>query len=334
MDSVPPVATLQDVADRAGVSRATASQALSGKGRLSTATRERVREAAEALDYSVNMFARSLRTARSGAIGLYVPDQTLSYRYYMDVAFGAVERAQESDLLVTLLPPAFQPRSTITDQLDGFLMIDAVDGDPVVAKLLSGRKPVVSGERTPADLPQPWATVFGDHDAGMRLLLDHVWERGSRRPAVLLPDGSMAWGREMAEGYAGWSREKGIPERAMFGWFDTSNGVRDQIDALLAGPGRPDAIIAAPEGVAGLALDSARAAGLDVGRDLLIASYVDSDAIAVSQPGITALDLFPREMGRRCMDALANALDGAPRGERQEIPVRLIERGSTAGLTR
>ncbi|CAM5483254.1 LacI family DNA-binding transcriptional regulator [Leifsonia shinshuensis] len=323
--------TLQDVADRAGVSRATASQALSGKGRMSDETRQRVREVAAELEYSVNLIARGLRTARTGTVGLSVPDLTLSFRYYMDVAFGAVERAKEAGMLVTLLPPAFaQPG--ITDQLDGFLIIDPVDGDPLTERLLAGPKPVVTGEDPPAGTPEPFAVVFGDHDSAMRRLLDHVWERGSRHPAVMLPDPSMAWGRDMARGYAAWCAERGIPERRVLSWFDAPmEVVRRELDDLLAGPGRPDAIISAPEGVAIVAVEAIRAAGLVPGRDVLVASYVDSDALSVMQPTVTSLDLHPREMGIRCMEALIAALDGEPAGRRVPVPIDLIERESTQG---
>jgi DNA-binding LacI/PurR family transcriptional regulator len=323
--------TLQDVADRAAVSRATASQALAGKGRMSPETRQRVRDAADELAYTVNRVARGLRTSRTGVVGLCLPDQTLSFKYYMDVAFGAVERAQESGMLVTLLPPAFDG-PVATEQLDGYLAIDPVDGDPLVARLLAGRKPVVSGERSPEGLPAPWAVVHGDHEKGMRLLLDHLWERGARRPAVMLPDPAMAWGREMAAGYRGWCAEHGVEPRQLLGWFDTSiDRVRQLLDEEFARGEHPDSVITAPEGMALVAMDAVRAAGLTPGTDVLIASYVDSDALAAHQPTVTALDLHPREMGRRCMDELVRALDGGPRGRSVELPIDLVVRESTAG---
>ncbi|MFC5789467.1 LacI family transcriptional regulator [Agromyces tardus] len=335
MDSPTPAVTLQDVADAAGVSRATASLSLRGKGRFSAETRQRIEDAARDLGYVVNVTARNLRTARSGAVGLYVPDHTLSFRYYMDVAFGAVERAAESDLLVTLMPTAFRGRSAITEQLDGFIVVDPVDGDPVVERLLTGRRPVVSGEHVPAGLPAPWATAYGDHVAGMRMLLDHLWERGARRPACMLPDPSMAWGREMAEGYAAWCAEKGVSEQRVLGWFDTTmDRVRSSFQELLARDDRPDSIVSAPEGMALIAVEAIRAAGLVVGRDVLVASYVDSDALAVTDPPVTSLDLGARQMGRQTMDLLADALEGRVerRGSAVEVPISLVVRASTAGI--
>ena len=335
MHSPTPAITLQDVAERAGVSRATASLSLRGKGRFSAQTRQRIEDAARDLGYVVNVTARNLRTARSGAVGLYVPDYTLSFRYYMDVASGAVERAQESDVLVTLMPAAFAGRYAITEQLDGFIVMDPIDGDPVVERLLSGRRPVVSGEQTPDGVPAPWAMAYGDHVAGMRMLLDHLWERGSRRPACMLPDSAMAWGRSMAEGYAAWCAEKGVDERRLRGWFDTTpDDVRAALGAMLDAEDRPDSIIAAPEGMALITVQAIRSAGLAVGRDVLLASYVDSDSLSVIDPPVTSLDLRPREMGRQTMGLLADALEG--RVEREgaavEVPISLVVRGSTAGI--
>lgn len=306
---------------------------------MAPATRQRVRDAADALDYVVNVRARNLRSARSGSIGLYVPDQRLSFRYYMDVAFGAVERAQEDGVLVTLMPTAFHSDAGITSQLDGFIVIDPVNDDTVVETLLRGRRPVVSGEDSPPGLPRPAATVFGDHRSGIRLLLDHLWENGSRGPACILPDDSIAWGREMREGYEQWCAEKGIAPREIVGSFETMMAdVRARVEELLADRGETDAIIGTPEGTALVAVDAVRAAGLEVGRDMLIASYIDSDPLALTEPSITALDVRPREFGRACMTLLLKAIDGAIDGgvarddaapTRLEVPITLVPRRST-----
>ena len=65
--------TLIDVAREAGVSRATASRVLTGSPRVSPVARERVLESAERLNYRVNIAARSLRTDRTGLVGLLIP---------------------------------------------------------------------------------------------------------------------------------------------------------------------------------------------------------------------------------------------------------------------
>ncbi|WP_394554418.1 LacI family DNA-binding transcriptional regulator [Agromyces sp. MMS24-JH15] len=327
-------ATLQDVAELAGVSRATASLGLRDRGRMSAATRARIRAAAAELDYVANATARSLRTSRSGTVGLYVPDHTLSFRYYMDVAFGAVERAQAEDVLVTLMPAAYSPRSGIPRHLDGFIVIDPTDDDPVVAGLLDGDAPVVSGELPPPAMTAPFGVVHSDHVVGIRTILDHLWEQGSRRPAAILADRAMAWGRQTQDGYAAWCRERGVEPRLV----ETSTRMTfaelgTQVAALVEDLDGVDAVIGGVEGTVLVVAEAIAAAGLRVGEDLLLAAYVDSDSLAVVQPSITALDLQPREFGRQCMRLLAGALDGSIEpGTSVEVPTRLVVRESTRAV--
>lgn len=326
--------TLQDVAERAGVARATASLALSGKGRMSDATRRRVQQAAVELDYVANSVARNLRAARSGAVGLYVPDRTLSFRYYMDVAFGAVERAHESGLLVTLLPNDLETHARFTPQLDGFIVIDPQDDDPVVEHVLRGPRPVISGEAAPAHLPPPAGVVYGDHRAGMRLLLEHLRAQGAKRPLCILPADDVAWAREMSAGCEEWGAAHGRRvEVISVSFFHHLDDFRQHLAERLRADPTIDAVIGAPEGAALVAGDVLRAAGREVGVDVLLASYVDGDALALVEPPITALELHPREMGRRCMDLLVDALaaPGAPPGT-VELPIDLLPRGSTHAL--
>ena len=62
----------------------------------------------------------------------------------------------------------------------------------------------------------------------------------------------------------------------------------------------------------------------------MLASYIDSDALALTEPSITTLDVRPREFGRRCMELLAGALDGSIEpGTKVEVPVALVPRAST-----
>ncbi len=324
-------ATLQDVADLAGVSRATASLGLRDQGRMSVSTRARIRAAAAELDYVVNATARNLRTSRSGTVGLYLPDHTLSFRYYMDVAFGAAEQAQADDLLVTLMPASFTPSAGIPPHLDGFIVIDPTDEDPILERLLDGPAPVVSGELPPSAMAAPFGIVHSDHVAGIRMLLDHLWERGSRRPAAILADRTVAWGRQMQEGYFAWCESHGVTPRLLETTFRTTfEEVSERVSELAADLGGVDAIIGGAEGTILTAKEAVESAGLRAGEDLLLASYVDSDALALVQPSITALDLQPREFGRQCMRMLAGALDGSVQAGRSvEVPIRLVARDST-----
>jgi len=74
--------TILDIAHAAGVSRTTASAALSGSGRISEATREHIRAVADELGYQPNPAARHLRTGRKGAIGVYIAEGLIPHAFY------------------------------------------------------------------------------------------------------------------------------------------------------------------------------------------------------------------------------------------------------------
>ena len=79
--------TLSDVARRAGVSIATASKALNGRGDVAPATRARVTEAADALSFTPNAMARGLLAGRTGTVGLLTSD--LEGRFMLPILMGA-----------------------------------------------------------------------------------------------------------------------------------------------------------------------------------------------------------------------------------------------------
>jgi DNA-binding LacI/PurR family transcriptional regulator len=318
--------TLLDVARAAGVSRTTASAALGGSGRLSEETRAHVEAVAARLGYRANPAARHLRRGRLGAIGLHLPAQATGLAYYMEYAFGVVEQAQREGLSVTLLAPGASDPA----QVDGFVVVDPLRGDPLVGALLGSKLPVVSGERVAPGEPAPTTVVQTDHEGGLRALLDHVAARGARRPALLAPDETSAWAQTLRITYDAWCRERDIAPRVRDVPFSaTPDEVREVSAELL---GVADAIVCAPDGSALGAIAAAGEAGLTVGDDLLVAACVDSAAMALASPAVTALDLRPREFGARCASALLAVLAGErPAAETLRQPVDLVVRASTGG---
>jgi DNA-binding LacI/PurR family transcriptional regulator len=142
--------TIRTVAERAGVSTTTASDAMRGSGRVSERTRARVLEVAESLRYVPNGSAQHLRRASTGAIGLHLPAVLTRSNYYMSFVFGVVERAAADSYDVTLLTSG-QPESRRTPRVDGLVLGDPLAGDPVVERLMAAGVPTVTCERFPGD---------------------------------------------------------------------------------------------------------------------------------------------------------------------------------------
>ncbi|MFD7760121.1 LacI family DNA-binding transcriptional regulator [Streptomyces microflavus] len=261
--------TLLDVARVAGVSKSTVSDALQGSGRVAEATRERVRAVAEELGYRPNSAARRLRRSSTGAIGLHLPQTATRLDYYMNLAFGAVARAQEEGLDVVLLAPAGVAggeSGRVASRVDGLLVIDPEVGDSAVPGLLDAGVPVVTGERYLGPAAAPSGAVICDNAASLTALLDHVTERGARHPAVLAPAGTSAWATALRATAASWGQEHGVAVALRTVPFAaTPQEAEETTLALLRTDPAVDAVICAPDGAAPGVLRAAATAGRTVG---------------------------------------------------------------------
>ncbi|MFI7084533.1 LacI family DNA-binding transcriptional regulator [Streptomyces anulatus] len=258
--------TLLDVARAAGVSKSTVSDALQGSGRVAEATRDRVRAVAEELGYRPNSAARRLRRASTGAVGLHLPATATRLDYYMNLAFGAVERAQEDGLDMVLLAPSGAAGGRIASRVDGLLVIDPEPGDSAVPGLLDAGVPVVTGERYLGPATGPSGAVVCDNAASLTALLDHVTERGARRPALLAPSGSSAWATALRATAGSWGRAHGMVVTLRTVPFAATPAEAEAATrALLAADPAVDAVICAPDGSAPGVLRAAAALGRKVG---------------------------------------------------------------------
>lgn len=324
--------TLLDVARAAGVSRTTASSALGSDGRVSTETREHVQETARRLGYRGNVAARNLRRGRTGVLGLYLPVDVGLLEYYMRFVFGAADRAREDGYALTILLAGSEGLGLL-ERVDGLILVDPLSGDTGVRAIATQGVPIVSSERTP-DLADGAAVVVeSDQQALMFTMLDHLADRGARRPALIGSGETSSWGRHIAAAYTRWCAERRIePLLRQTGFTASAEVVGAVATELLRRDDRPDAIISAPDGAALGVLDTARSLGLCVGEDLLVGAAVDSTPFRYVEPGITAVDHHPRDLGARCAQL---ALEWIESGERPEVvepaPFDLIVRGSTRG---
>ena len=325
--------TLHDVAAGAGVSIAAASFALRGKTGVSDDTRDRVLAVARELGYRVNVPARSLRTARSAAVGLLLPAGTTHLPYYTDFAFGVVDAADRHGLSVILLPHRDDAAGGAPSAfVDGYIVIDASVEDVGVRALLDSGRPVVSGEHVFGAAGRASASVAIDHTGALARLLDHLHERGAQNIAAILPPDGTAWSRELAETYARWTSDRGrrhISRHISF--VPTTDEVSAAVSDVLDIPG-VDALVVAPSGSAPATLAAAALAGRRVGDDLLVAACVDEPAHALLSPTVTSIDLEARALGSACLDLLVEVWDAGELADPVRVAdARLIVRGSTAG---
>lgn len=330
---------IRDVAAAAGVSITTVSDALNGKGRLPDTTRRHVRSVADRLGYRPSAAARTLRTGRSGLLGLTVttygeePFTFTEFAYFAEMARAATSAALARGYALAILPATSRHRdfdvwSNVA--LDGTVVIDPADGDPVVTELVQQGIPVVSDGRPAASLPVT-AWVDNDHEAAVTGLLDHLAAAGARRIGLLTGTSTDTYTRLSTTAYLNWCERAGQdPVYEAYPAHDPCAGAV-AADRLLARPDRPDAVYGLfdPNGTDLLA--AARRYGLRVPDDLLLICCSESTVYATTEPPITTLSLKPGRIGTAVIQLLIDAIErnGSPNPVSQVMPTELIVRTSS-----
>jgi DNA-binding LacI/PurR family transcriptional regulator len=333
--------TIRDVAQEAGVSVTTVSDALNGRRRLPVSTRERIGEVAARMGYRASASARNLRSGRTGQIALYcsflteVPGGMAGLGYYMALAIGAAEVALADDLGLVLLPTGLTPERLSAIDVDGLIVADPVMGDDGVHAVTTLGLTVVTCERDPTPGAEHAGCVRSDHGAALRLLLEDLAERGARRIGLIAAGDETAWTQELRLEYDAWCAERDGPP--LFERVAVSPQPRytAQATAALLDAAEPaDAIICAPDGSAPHVLHVLEERGLRVPDDVLAASGVDGPIMTTATPPVTAIDLAPAECGRRAAALLAAILrEERPTGVEEDLPTRLVVRASTTPTT-
>jgi DNA-binding LacI/PurR family transcriptional regulator len=292
--------TLATVAEEAGVSRQTVSNALNSPDLLRPDTLQRVQEAIERLGYSPNRAARSLRTRSSQLVGLRVdPAVEDSANALMDrFVHSLVERAEVAGYHVLLFAGGDHAATTPYDELlrsaavDAFVLTDTYRGNPHAPWLGQRRVPFVAFGR-PWDDPSarhPWVDVDGR--AGIMLAVDHLVARGHRRIAWVGWQKGSFLGEDRRSGWVAQMHEHGLStSRLSARGDDTLEFGARAASALLDGPpeDRPTAFVCASDTLAMGVLRALHGRGLAAGRDLSVVGFDDSIAAQVCSPALTSV---------------------------------------------
>jgi LacI family transcriptional regulator len=318
--------TIKDVARLAGVSPATASQALNGHPRVHATTRQRVVDAAAQLRYAPNLHGRRLARRRAECLAV-VQGRNLatvfSDSFYRVVLGGVAEtiHARGFSLVITPAPRTGATRADLVRALgqgsvDGALVVGVPDDDWLLA-LLDRQLPLVLVDTHIPGMAVP--AVSPDYAEGARMGTAHLLGLGHRRVAFLGAAVAYPFGRETMDGYTAALAEAGVrPEPDLVQRADI--GVEPAIAAtraLLAARPPPTALFAVTDVMAIGAIRAARAQGLRVPEDLAVVGMDDVELSGYFDPPLTTVRIAKEEMGRLAAErlmALIEASDGPDGG--------------------
>ncbi|WP_156761715.1 LacI family DNA-binding transcriptional regulator [Microbacterium karelineae] len=325
-------ATIRDVAAEAGVSKSLVSLVFSG-GRVSDDRRARVLAAAERLGFRPNYAARSLAATDGGFTGILVADlHHPALGEIVDAARVELARSGRSALLTAATMPgddgsAGLDRRTLHVFGDlrprSIIVIGSVPDAGAIAESAPGIPIVVAS--AVADAADPVATVRSDDEAGMRLVVDHLVERGHARIAHVGGRGGIVAERRAAA-YAAAMTAHGLGDqvRVADAGFSESAGYAAG-RALCADP--PTAIACVNDAAAVGVL----AAADDAGARIAVAGYDDSPIARLRQVSLTSVDPHAAEIGRAAARRAIDAEEGrAPIARETLVEPALVVRASTA----
>lgn len=324
------VARLRDVADAAGVDISIASRILSGDGALTVRpeTRRRVLEVASRLSYRPNTAARALKTRKTMAIGMIVPE--LTNVAYATVALGADERASRAGYALLVATGSVRDRlDAIDGRIDG-LLVGVATSETIRIGDFGRSLPTVLVNRHEL-LGIPSVTV--DDEAGASLATEYLLSLGHRHIGHVAGPQNSDTGRRRLAGYARAMQAAGAAPAG--DWiveasYDEAGGELAATRLLRSTP-RPTALFVANVRAAIGAMAATRRCGLSMPADVSLVGFHDAPVAMYLEPELTTVKMPLREMGSAAVESLLALFEGnAVEDVRISTRPELVVRGSTS----
>jgi LacI family transcriptional regulator len=329
---------LSDVARRAGVNPATASRALNPAlpGRIAEPTAARVRRAARELGYRPDPVARSLRTRRSGFVGVGVPDLTTPVippivRGIEGVMWGSGVACLLADTDNDVGHEADLIEELLARRCEGLIVATATRTSEAVNALADGDVPTVLVTRDTEARSLP--LVAGDDAAGVTAAVTHLSELGHRRLAHVTGPLELSTTVRRLTAFEAACDRLGVESagRVVHGPSFTTAAGRAAADELLERTRDFTAIVAGNDLIALGCLSALADAGLRCPDDVSLVGHNDTPMVASLEPPLTTVAIPQREIGMRAAELLLRAFEGEELpAERVLLPTELVVRGSTA----
>lgn len=317
---------LRDVAKAAGVSIATVSYALNGRGNLSKEMISRVRKVAESLGYLPNGAAQAMRTGRTKTIGLVLPD--LTNPFFPELAQSIEVQARKLGLSVFLIDSQGDPEieregvsRLVTQGVDGIVWCPCSARDSLAE--FREQIPVVAIDR-----PIPsYDVVMSDYDAGGVAIADLLLARDCRKIGLLSGPQDLAVAKLRRDAFLDHK-----PERCEVIWeaetafsLDLSEAAKDRCRT----PGGVDVIICANDMIAIGAIAELQVNGFTVPDDIAIIGFDDIPWARIVSPPLTTIRQPLADLGTQATELLvARIADKTAACRRIIIGVDVIRRDS------
>jgi len=327
--------TLDDIARKAGVSKATASRALTLPDKLSKSTLERVRRASKLMGYVSHGVARALATGKTHTIGAVIP--TLDNAIYA-VSTGSLERRLEQAgylLLVAchefnLHTETKAVRAFLGRGIDGIVLVGLAHAPETIRLLDETRIPYVLTWNIRPGIRRP-VVGFNNRNAG-RVIAEHLLRLGHRRIGMIA--GITKFNDRAADRLAGVRQallDAGLrlPSELVVEHPYSLDGGTEGLALLLSRQRPPTAIICGNDIIALGALREAHIRNINIPRELSVTGFDDMPIAELGNPPLTTVHFPMVEVGTHGGTTLLRALGETEDIPKTELSLRLVVRKST-----
>lgn len=325
--------TIKEVAELAEVSTAAVSRYFNG-GSLSEEKRQRIREVVEQNSYTPNTVAKTMRTGRSGQVGVIVP--RLQSHSMSRVLTGLMEMLEERGMGIIL-------GYTFGNKENEVQFIESMQKSGMEGIVLMGTAltPRLRGVIADCDIPivvtgqnfRNVACVYHDDENAMRDMTGRVLAKRKHVVYVGVDEDDPAAGKARKKGAQKAFREAGIDPADMpyiLSGFDVEGGYVAGRELLKKYP-KVDGVVCASDHIAHGVMRALKDAGKKIPKDVSVTGVGDSWADLITDPTLTTVALYYEECGRVAGQLLLSMLDDPETSravDRIKLGYEIVERGS------
>jgi LacI family transcriptional regulator len=304
---------------------------------VAEATRKRVLDAVQELNYSPSALARALVTRRTYIVGVIVGD--VEDPYFAEIVRGVEDVARRAGYLVIVCNADRDPQTELSYlqtllgyRVDGVILAGGGVVDPAY------RQPVIDAVAeleyqgtvvvALAEVAAPVACITVDNRGAATAMTRYVVSLGHASIGVIAGPEHITTAQSRLQGIRDVLGERGLPSSHISVGGFTVTGGEQAADALLSQEPRPTAIIAVNDQMAVGALTAAHRRGLDVPGDVTIVGFGDTTAARQCWPPLTTVSVPRHEMGATAMRGMLDQLNGGEPVTSGLLECTLVVRGT------
>ncbi|MBF0705058.1 LacI family DNA-binding transcriptional regulator [Alkalihalobacillus hwajinpoensis] len=326
--------TIKDVAKRAGVSRTTVSRVLNDNGYVSHEARQRVVEAVEEMGYIPSAHAKTMRTKRSGVIGVILP--RISTETASRVVNGIENELAANGYQILLTNTQLQPEKEIQNikllksrQVDGIILLATNRNQELLDTISDASIPFVAIGQ---ELNGVMSVVYDDYHSSYSVT-ESLIEKGHRHIGFIgVPETDHAVGIVRKQGYLDAMKKHGLTVEKgwiQYGNFTFESGYEAAKQLVEQSELKPTAIFAVTDRMAIGALGLLKEQGIRIPEDMALFGIGASDLSRHVTPALSTVDYFNEDAGQKTAQLILEQLSGKVLEKKKlKLNYRLIERDS------